>query len=69
MLPTADTGIIDSSGVFFPEAILPLVWRADNKLAHLRLQGVGYVTIPLENGSKILTSCIRRIGLSSLSYM
>ena len=48
MLPTSDTGIIDSSGVFFPESILPLIWTADKKLAHLRLQGIGYVDVPLE---------------------
>ncbi|KAI0716965.1 hypothetical protein C8Q76DRAFT_795204 [Earliella scabrosa] len=45
MLPTSDTGIIDSSGVFFPESILPLIWTADKKLAHLRLQGIGRIGV------------------------
>ncbi|KAI0716964.1 hypothetical protein C8Q76DRAFT_692492 [Earliella scabrosa] len=43
LLPTAETGIISNSGVFFPEAILPFVWTADNKLAHFRVQGIGRI--------------------------
>ena len=46
LLPTADTGIISNSGVFFPEAVLPLIWTADNKFAHFRAQGVGCVFLP-----------------------
>ncbi|KAI0754256.1 hypothetical protein C8Q80DRAFT_1137914 [Daedaleopsis nitida] len=41
ILPTADTGILSNSGIFFPEVVLPLVWTADNKYAHLNIQGVG----------------------------
>ncbi|KAI0730553.1 hypothetical protein C8Q76DRAFT_792709 [Earliella scabrosa] len=41
ILPTADTGIVAASGTFFPQAIFPIVWTADNTYAHLELQGVG----------------------------
>lgn len=39
--PTADTGIISSSGLFFPEAVIALRWEVDHKLALLTVNGVG----------------------------
>ncbi|KAI0754306.1 hypothetical protein C8Q80DRAFT_360709 [Daedaleopsis nitida] len=41
ILPTAEVGIVTSTGTFFPDAILPVVWTADNKYAHLHAKGVG----------------------------
>ena len=45
ILPTADTGILSDSGIFFPELVLPLIWTVDGKYAHLSIQGVGYACI------------------------
>ncbi|KAI0745516.1 hypothetical protein C8Q76DRAFT_789896 [Earliella scabrosa] len=43
MLPTADTGLIGSTGSFFPDMVMPLRWAADGKLAHLYVTGVGTI--------------------------
>ncbi|KAI0684277.1 hypothetical protein C8T65DRAFT_593838 [Cerioporus squamosus] len=39
--PTADTGVVSNSGIFFPEAHVFLRWEADQKLAYFTLNGVG----------------------------
>lgn len=41
--PAVDTGLITSSGIFYPEAILVLRWAVDQQLAYVRSTGVGYV--------------------------
>ena len=50
ILPTADTGLISNSGTFFPEAVIPLVWTADNTSAYLNVQGVGCVLLLPSSG-------------------
>ncbi|TFK94641.1 hypothetical protein K466DRAFT_439638, partial [Polyporus arcularius HHB13444] len=39
--PTADTGVIDNTGIFFPQAHPVIRWEVDQKLAYLALNGVG----------------------------
>ncbi|KAI0716962.1 hypothetical protein C8Q76DRAFT_795202 [Earliella scabrosa] len=74
LLPTADTGIISNSGVFFPEAVLPLIWTADNKFAHFRAQGVGrlfesdLVYLHVETDSEQYSSLNSRFLLANVSF-
>lgn len=39
--PTADTGVISNSGIFFPQARAVVRWEVDQKLAFFTLNGVG----------------------------
>ena len=39
--PGFDTGVVTSDGIFYPDAVFPFVWTADQKNAYLRATGVG----------------------------
>ena len=41
ILALADDGIIGNSGVFFPEAVIPVIWDVDGHLASIRVTGIG----------------------------
>ncbi|TBU37347.1 hypothetical protein BD309DRAFT_974233 [Dichomitus squalens] len=41
LLPTTDNGIISNSGILFPSAVLPYVWKADGRLASIAVNGIG----------------------------
>ncbi|KAI0754257.1 hypothetical protein C8Q80DRAFT_1350104 [Daedaleopsis nitida] len=74
ILPSADTGIVSVSGTFYPEAVLPLVWTADNQSAYLRLEGVGtllksdLVYIHLETASEHYSALNSRFLLGNVTF-
>ena len=41
LLPTADNGIVDSAGVYFPSIVLPFSWKEDGKLVSFICHGIG----------------------------
>ena len=41
----SDTGLISADGIFFPDAVLPIQWEVDGKLAYIRATGVGWVVL------------------------
>ena len=41
ILALADDGIVSNSGVFFPEAVIPVIWDVDGHLASIRVTGIG----------------------------
>ncbi|EJF60024.1 hypothetical protein BD309DRAFT_987032 [Dichomitus squalens] len=41
LLPTADNGIVTSSGLFFSSSVLPYVWKVDGTLASITVHGIG----------------------------
>ncbi|PIL23494.1 hypothetical protein GSI_14805 [Ganoderma sinense ZZ0214-1] len=45
ILACADDGIVSNSGIFFPEAVLPLVWDVDGHLASIRVKGIGNLVL------------------------
>ncbi|EJF61534.1 hypothetical protein DICSQDRAFT_126968 [Dichomitus squalens LYAD-421 SS1] len=53
LLPTADTGILSNSGIFFPSAVLPYVWKADGKLASITVNGIGNI-----NTGSFIYACV-----------
>ncbi|RPD62158.1 hypothetical protein L226DRAFT_613467 [Lentinus tigrinus ALCF2SS1-7] len=75
LLPgSADTGIIASSGAFYPQAILNLRWEADQKLAYLRAEGVGKLFasdmtyVHLETDSETYSVLNDRFLLANLTF-
>ena len=56
--PSADTGLLTTDGIFFPEGTMPLRWVADQKNAYMSSSGIGYVfrtsrLVPVENRSDL----------------
>ncbi|KAM5533392.1 hypothetical protein V8D89_012942 [Ganoderma adspersum] len=50
ILPFADDGIIGNSGVFFPEAVMPVIWDVDGHLASIRVTGIGNLVLATHYG-------------------
>ncbi|KAI0760502.1 hypothetical protein C8Q74DRAFT_1221128 [Fomes fomentarius] len=74
ILPAADTGLVSNSGIFFPEAVIPLVWTADNKSAYLQILGVGKLFVAdalyihLETDSEAYNALNSRFLVGNLTF-
>ncbi|KAI1783749.1 hypothetical protein LXA43DRAFT_1067373 [Ganoderma leucocontextum] len=54
ILPFADDGIVSDSGIFFPDAVLPLTW-VDGHLASIRVPGIGSLNVGTMNYAHVET--------------
>ncbi|KAM5533399.1 hypothetical protein V8D89_012949 [Ganoderma adspersum] len=45
LLPYSDDGIVSNSGIFFPEAVIPVIWDVDGHLAYIRNTGIGNMVL------------------------
>ena len=41
LLPYSDDGVVSNSGIFFPDAAIPVIWDVDGRLAYIRNRGIG----------------------------
>ncbi|TFK93155.1 hypothetical protein K466DRAFT_581242 [Polyporus arcularius HHB13444] len=71
---SADTGIANAAGFFFPQVVLNLRWEVDQKLAYLRAEGVGKLFesdlnyLHLETDSETYSALNSRFLLVNVSF-